>query len=72
MKTLEEREKREYERSQIIKQAVEAADRIILDGSDGSVEETNYLTAEIASKIMERALLPFSSAMLHKDLENDR
>lgn len=70
MKTLEEREQREYERREIIKKAVEAADRIILDGSDGSVEETNFLTAEVARKFMERALLPFNSAMLHKDLED--
>lgn len=41
MKSLEEREQREYERQQIIREAVEAADRIILDGSDGSVEETD-------------------------------
>ena len=70
MKTLEEREQREYERRQIIEQAVGAADRIILDGSDGSVEETNYLTAEVARKFMERALLPFNSTMLSKDLQD--
>ena len=70
MKTLEEREQREYERRQIIEQAVGAADRIILDGSDGSVEETNFLTAEVARKFMERALLPFNSAMLSKDLQD--
>ena len=71
MKTLEEREQREYERRQIIELAVGAADRIILDGSDGSVEETNYLTAEVARKLMERALLPFNSAMLSKDLRDE-
>jgi len=70
MKSLEEREQREYERREIIKKAVDAADRIILDGTDGSVEELHLLTARVAEKFMERALLPFGAAMLHKDLED--
>lgn len=69
MKPLEERQQREYERHQIIRKAVDTADHIILNGSDGSVEETNYLTSEVARKFMEKALLPFNSAMLGKDLE---
>ena len=69
MKSLEEREKREYERHQIIKKAVEAADRIILDGSDGSIEETDFLTSEVARKFIEKALLPFNTDMTRKDLE---
>lgn len=69
MKSLEEREQREYERNQIIEKAVRAADHIILEGSDGSIEETNYLTSEVAKKFMDRALLPFNSNMLSKDLE---
>jgi len=55
-------------RDEIITKAAEAADRIILDGSDGSVEETDYLTAEVARKLMERALNPFYRAMLKKDM----
>ena len=70
MKSLEEREQREHERQQIIEQAVGAADRIILDGSDGSCEETNFLTARVAGKFVERALLPFSYTLSHKDLED--
>jgi len=69
MKSLEERERREREREEIIKKAVEAADRIILDGSDGSVEETNWLTAEVAGKFNEKVNIAFSSALQHKDLE---
>ncbi len=69
MKTLEEREQRDYHRHQIIQQAVEAADRIIMGVSDGSIEESNFLTANVASKIMERALLPFHTEILRKDLE---
>lgn len=68
MKSLEEREQRERERREIVRKAVEAADRLILDGSDGSVEETNYLTSEVAGQLMVKALLPFNTAMLRKDL----
>jgi len=69
MRTIEEREEREYHRHIIILGAVEAADRIILNGSDGSIEETNYLTSEVARKMMEKALLHFNTEMLKKDLK---
>lgn len=70
MKSLEERNKRDYERSRIVGEAVDAADRIILDGSDGSTEETNYLTSEVAAKLVAKALLPLSTAILRRDLED--
>ncbi len=69
MKTLEDREEKRRERQEIIDKAVEAADRIILDGSDGSCEETNYLTAEVAEIMMIKALLPFNRDLVKKDLE---
>jgi len=69
MKSLEERTKREYHRHQVVQKAVEVADRIILDSSDGSVEETNYLTGEVARKFMEKALLPFNTTITRRDLE---
>ncbi len=71
MKSLEERQQREHERQQIINKAVDAADRIILDGSDGSCEETNFLTAEVAKKFMVRAMNPFGMDMMKKDLSDD-
>ncbi|GAI93963.1 unnamed protein product, partial [marine sediment metagenome] len=61
---------REREREEIIKKAVEAADRIILDGSDGSEAETNFLTARVAEKLLERALHPFYRTMLSEDLKD--
>ena len=70
MKSFEERAQREYERSQIIQYAVQSADLIIPEGSDGSDEETNYLTAEVARKLIERALYPISATMLRRDLED--
>jgi len=45
-------------RQKIIREAVSTADRIILDGSDGSVEETNRLTGELAIKFLSMALAP--------------
>jgi len=68
MKSLKEREQREYERQEIIRKAVEAADRIILDSSNGTCEETNFLTAKVAEKFMIRAFNPFGVGMIKKDL----
>ncbi len=71
MKSLYEREKREHERQEIIKMAVNAADRIIMDGSDGSCEETNFLTAKVAERFMIRAFNPFGIDMMKKDLSDE-
>ncbi len=71
MKTLEEREQRERERQKIINKAVDDAISSILDGSDGSREETNFLTAKVAEKFMVRAFNPFGVDMMKKDLADD-
>ncbi len=68
MKPLEEREQREYERRQIIGKAVQAADRIIMDGSDGSTEETNWLTSEVAKRFVEKVNIALSGVLWRKDL----
>lgn len=68
MKSLEERQQREYERQEIIRKAVEAADRIIMDGSDGTNVEADFLTAEVAKKFIEKALHPFDRNMLAEEL----
>lgn len=70
MKPLEDRLKRETQRQRIVEKAVEAADRIILDGSDGSTEEASYLTAEVASKMMDKVRIPLGSVLYKKDLED--
>ncbi|MFA5072241.1 MAG: hypothetical protein WC511_07895 [Candidatus Pacearchaeota archaeon] len=57
-------------REKAVKEAVDAVYRIILDASDGSEEETNYLTAAVAERLMQTALLPFSAAILKKDLDD--
>lgn len=66
---MEKWQERDYKRNKIIEDAVNAADRIILDGSDGSDEETNYLTAMVAKRFMEKALTPFQTALQRKDIE---
>ena len=68
MRTLEEREKRERERREIVRDAVAAADRIILEGSDGSNEETNFLTSMVTEKMVYKTILPFVADMTKKDL----
>lgn len=62
-------QERDYRRQQIIMNAVEVADRIILDGSDGTAEETDYLTGEVARKFVEKALNPFSRNLLRKEVK---
>lgn len=64
----EQWEEKEHRRNLIIQEAVKVADGIILDGSDGSMEETNYLTAEVAKKMMEKALFPFQGDISRKDI----
>lgn len=50
---------KDYRRHETVKEAVIAADRIIMEGSDGSEMETNYLTASVAIELMRIAFLPF-------------
>ena len=69
---MEIQEEKERRRSEIIEKAVTEANRIILDGSDGSREETNYLTAMVAKKLMEQVLNFFSLAILKKDMEETK
>ena len=64
----DEQESRDYRRQKAIERAVEAADRIIMDASDGSVEETNYLTGMVAERFVKKANQAFISAMLKKDI----
>lgn len=64
----ENMERSQHRREMIIREAVRVADRVIMDGSDGSVEETDYLTAGVARIFVEKALDRFRSQMLKKDL----
>ena len=54
----------EYRVQLIIEAAVEAADDLILEGTDGSVEETDYLTSAVAIKFAEKAHCSLSHRLL--------
>jgi hypothetical protein len=60
---------REIMRREAIKDAVAAADKIILDFSDGSNEETDWLTGEVARAFVEKALNPFTSGLFKADMK---
>ncbi len=68
---MEEWQKRDMRRNKIIEEAVGAGDNIIMEGSDGSVEETDYLTAMVAQKWVEKAVHPLRSQLLRKDQNED-
>ena len=72
MANVDKWQERDARRDKIVEDAVNAANKIISDGSDGSVEETDYLTAEVARKFMEKALNPFSRDLLSKDIKKDQ
>ncbi|MDD5569111.1 MAG: hypothetical protein PHG23_01710 [Candidatus Pacebacteria bacterium] len=67
----ETREEKEIRRGQAIIAAVAAADKIILDCSDGSVEETEYITAAVAEEFAKKAFLPFGARLLKKDIDDE-
>ena len=58
----------EYRRQLIIESAIEVADKIIMEYSDGSVEEIDYLTSAVAHKFNEKVHWRISSKLLQKDL----
>ncbi len=66
---METQQEKDYRREKAVRDAVEAADTIILDASDGSTEETNWLTARLAEGFLLKALIPFHAAKLKKDQE---
>lgn len=63
---------REMRREKILKEALRQADLVIMEGSDGSEEELNYLTARLAKQFMEKAFYPFQSELMKKDMLTDR
>jgi hypothetical protein len=67
-KTMEERDRREIQRRQAVQDAVSAADKIILGFSDGSNEETDWLTGEVARAFVEKSLNPFTRQMFKYDI----
>jgi KTSC domain len=61
-------QKTEYKRQKAVERAVSAADRIILDASDGTVEETNFLTSQVAQKFAEKVNMAMAHELRKKEL----
>lgn len=59
---------RDYRQRKIVELAVSAADRVIMDNTDGSVEETNWLTSSVAMKFVEKTHCSLSSQLLRKEI----
>ena len=57
-------------RELLIQAAIDAADSILMGFTDGSIEELNYLTGELASKWAEKAAQARRSAMLGLEIES--
>ena len=58
---------RESRHQRAVNAAVAAADRIILDASDGSVEETNLLTGAVAKRFLEKVMIALNHQLAKKD-----
>jgi hypothetical protein len=54
-----------------VEAAVQAGDAIILAASDGSVEETNWLTGQIAGKFAEKVQIALQHALSKRDFMAD-
>jgi hypothetical protein len=59
----------QYRRQRIIEDAVRAADRILMDGSNGSVEETDWLTTMFANKYSEKVLYAANARLMRAEFE---
>lgn len=63
--------KREIELHDAVAKAVQAADRIILEASDGTVEETEYLTMQVMSRFAEKVNIGTAHRLHRKWLLGD-
>ncbi len=59
----------EIRRAEAISKAVECADRIILDSSNHSLEEIDYLTAAVAKAFAEKLYGRIATHLLREDLQ---
>lgn len=62
----------EMRRHAIVQMAQEAADEIIMEGSDGSVEETDYLTSAVAQVMNNRVHQANVGRLLRKQILGER
>lgn len=58
----------ESRRQEVIENAVTAAELVILEGSNGTTEETDYLTASVAAAFVDKSRARLSDNLLTLDL----
>lgn len=58
----------EIRRERLVRSAVEAADRILCDGADGSVEEINWLTSQVALRFAEKVNCAMAAALRAREI----
>lgn len=64
--------KKEARRNAIVQAAVEAADEFIMEFSEGSCEETDYLTSAVAKGFSDKVHSRLWSALLNSDMTGKR
>lgn len=64
--------RRMYFRDLVVRLVVELADSALMQASDGSCEETNYLTARVAEEFLRKVTGPTRSALLKYDMEQTK
>lgn len=61
---------KDLRRHEILERAIDLADGILVDYSDGEIEELDWLTAKIAERFTDKVVLRLSHCLLRKDLES--
>lgn len=62
-------QKDQARRDKIVELVVDLADRVIMEGSSGETEETDYLTARVASRFVEKVQGRAWAQLARADLE---
>ncbi len=62
----------EYRRQKIVEKAVSAATQVICEHCDGTVEEHNYLDAQVGFKFFQMMMAQINAELLKKDLNARR
>ena len=67
---MDAQQEKDYRREVAVKEAVNTVDNIILASTDGSTEETNWLTGRIAEELTKKAMIPYTAALMRMDQES--
>lgn len=59
----------EIRRDRLVRKAIDAADGIICEGADGSVEEINFLTSRVALAFHDKVHCAITAALRAKEMK---